>query len=527
VTIGEKAAAVDKLVEMSGISKAFGGNAVLKDVSLDLFPGTVLALMGENGAGKSTLMKILAGVHTPDKGQISLKGVQVRFGSPRSALDAGISTVFQELSLLPNLTIAENMFLGREYLTADGRVDYNRINSEAGKALTELGLSLNPKTLVSELSIAERQFVEIAHGIKANASVFILDEPTAALNAADVEMLNRHIRRLKGEGKAIVYISHRMDEIFAICDMVTVLKDGVLVGTKSLADMTPQSLIGMMVGRQLEDLFPARSTTKGEQVLAIENLRLAEGTEPINLSLHRGEIVALAGLEGQGQQAILRSVIGEWSPKSGRVMLQKGTYELPVSRNSGVRYLQVMGVGFIPEDRKEDGLFLGLSLTHNISAALYSFSSEIRPAVNYRRLVDEMMDRLRIKAAGQGIAAGKLSGGNQQKVLLGRYLAAGMKVLLVEEPTRGVDIGAKSEIYKMLREFAANGGAVLVLSRETVELIGLCDRICVVHANAIVAEMQATDATEHSILAAALDRSSAGSERPVLADAKTVQGVLQ
>lgn len=518
---------MDKLVEMSGISKAFGGNAVLKDVSLDLYPGTVLALMGENGAGKSTLMKILAGVHTPDKGKISLKGAEVRFGSPRSALDAGISTVFQELSLLPNLTIAENMFLGREHLTADGRVDYQRINSEAGKALAELGLSLNPKTLVSELSIAERQFVEIAHGIKANASVFILDEPTAALNAADVEVLNHHIRRLKGEGKAIVYISHRMDEIFAICDVVTVLKDGALVGTKSLAEMTPQSLIGMMVGRQLEDLFPERSSPRGEQLMAIENLRLGEGTEPINLSLHRGEIVALAGLEGQGQQSILRSVIGEWSPKSGRVTLKQGSYELPVSRNSGVRYLQAMGVGFIPEDRKEDGLFLGLSITHNISAALYSFSSELKPAANYKVLVSNIMDRLRIKATGQNLPAGKLSGGNQQKVLLGRYLAAGMKVLLVEEPTRGVDIGAKSEIYKMLRGFADNGGTVLVLSRETVELIGLCDRICVVHANSIVAEMQASDATEHAILAAALDKSSVGTVRPVKDGITSTEGALQ
>jgi ribose transport system ATP-binding protein len=496
---------VGNLIEMSGICKAFGGNAVLKDVSLELAPGTVHALMGENGAGKSTLMKILAGVHTPDKGHILCKGVEKSFGSPRAAIDAGISTVFQELSLLPNLTIAENMFLGREHLTATGRIDYKRMNLDAGKALGELGLSLDPATLVSELSIAERQFVEIAHGIKADASVFILDEPTAALNAADVEVLNRHIRRLKAEGKAVVYISHRMDEIFAICDMVTVLKDGALVGTRPLSGMTPQSLIAMMVGRQLEDLFPDRSSWQGEQLMGIENLQLSEGARPINLSLHSGEIVALAGLEGQGQQKILRSVIGEWSPRGGRVVLKAGSYEFPVSRNSGVRYLQAMGVGFVPEDRKEDGLFLGLSIAHNMAASLYSFRNELRPAKNYQKLVRGMMDRMRVKASGSSVAAGKLSGGNQQKVLLGRYLAAGMKVLLIEEPTRGVDIGAKSEIYKMLREFAVSGGAALVLSRETVELIGLCDRICVVHGNSIVAEMPASEATEHLILAAALD----------------------
>ncbi len=494
------------LIEMSAINKAFGRTAALREVSFALAPGSVHALMGENGAGKSTLMKILAGVHKQDDGTIECDGKTVSFNSPRDALDAGISTVFQELSLLPNLTIAENMFLGREPVTAFGQIDYSRMNKAASKALAELGLSLDPNLLISQLSIAERQFVEIAHGIKADAKVFILDEPTAALNAADVEILNRHIRRLKSEGKAIVYISHRMDEIFAICDTVTVLKDGALVGTKPLSEMTNASLIAMMVGRELEDLFPARAETVGEEAMSLSGLLVSANSSPVNLTVHKGEIIGLAGLEGQGQQKILRSIIGQWAPVAGRVTLKSGSYELPVSMAAGVRYLQAKGVGFVPEDRKDDGLFLGLSIGHNITAALHAFRGELSIALSYQTLVTHMIETLHIKAVSAAVAVGTLSGGNQQKVLLGRYLAAGTQVLLIEEPTRGVDIGAKSEIYRLLREFTNKGGAIVVLSRETVELIGLCDRICVVHGDTIVAEMPASAATEHSILGAALNK---------------------
>lgn len=293
------------LIEMSKISKAFGGSVALRGVSLELLPGSVHALMGENGAGKSTLMKILAGVHQPDSGEIFKNGHKIAFANPREALEFGISTVFQELSLLPNLTIAENMFLGREPVNRLGLIDYARMGRQTKEALAELGLHLDPSTLVSELSIAERQFVEIAHGIDADARIFILDEPTAALNAADVEILNAQIRRLRDEGKAIVYISHRMDEIFAICDTVTVLKDGQLVGTRPLAEMTPSSLIAMMVGRELEDLFPERAKVEADVALELQHLKIEATSRPFSISVRKGEIVALAGLEGQGQQKIL------------------------------------------------------------------------------------------------------------------------------------------------------------------------------------------------------------------------------
>ncbi len=495
---------MQNLIEMSRISKTFGGSHALREVSLTLMPGTVHALMGENGAGKSTLMKILAGVHQPDSGDIFKNGHRISFSNPRAALEFGISTVFQELSLLPNMSIAENMFLGREPRTRFGGIDRRGMRGETRDALARLGLDLDPNMLVSELSIAQRQFVEIAHGIDAEADIFILDEPTAALNAADVEILNRHLRALRDQGKAIVYISHRMDEIFNICDTVTILKDGRFVGTRPLSEMTPSSLISMMVGRELSDLFPRRTQVTGEVAIELANVKIDTCSKPFSLSVCKGEIVALAGLEGQGQQKILRSLVGEYQPSGGNAVIGGHQIRLPMRAKRSIRTMQRIGVGFVPEDRKDEGLFLGLPIEHNLSMSLHAARNEFLIVRSYKDVVAAMMRGMNIKSAGPGANVGSLSGGNQQKVLLGRYLAAKMDVLLIEEPTRGVDIGAKSEIYKLLREFANRGGAVLVLSRETLELIGLCDRICVVHGNTVVAEMSAADATEHGILDAAL-----------------------
>ena len=453
-------------------------------------------------------MKILAGVHRPDEGEITLKGRKLALKSPRHAPDAGISTEFQEHTLLPNLSIAENMFLGREPMTRLGAVDYRRMEAETRKALAELGLTLNPARLVSGLTIAERQFVEIAHGISVDAEVMILDEPTAALNAADVAVLNQNIRRLRDKGKAIIYISHRMEEIFALCDTVTVLKDGQLVGTRPLAELTPNALIAMMVGRQLQDLFPARVGEPGDEVLKLENFHITASSRPLSLTLRRGEIVALAGLEGQGQQPLVRSLIGQFLPHSGGITVKGKTVSLPISASSGVRRMQKLGLGFVPEDRKEEGLFLGLSIAHNIAITLDAQTADLSFARHHRKVISDAITSMRIKAANAQVSVGRLSGGNQQKVLLGCYLAAKVDILVIEEPTRGVDIGAKSEIYGLLRHFAQTGGAILELSRETLELIGLCDRIYVVHDNTIAAEMPAVDATEHGILDAALQSSA-------------------
>ena len=491
------------MIEMQSISKAFGPSRVLRDVTLRLRSGSVHALMGENGAGKSTLMKILAGVHRSDEGRILKDGKPLHLPSPREALAAGISTVFQELSLLPNLTIAENMFLGRETLTRFGGLDRRRMRAETAAALAELDLKLDPDQLVSTLSIAERQFVEIAHGIKAEASVLILDEPTAALNAADVEVLNRSIRRLRAEGKAIVYISHRMEEIFDICDEVTVLKDGQYVATRAIRDVTPDGLIAMMVGRELSDLFPARAISLGKPVLELAGFRATPKARAFDLSLHQGEILGLAGLEGQGQQRVMRALIGRYAPTAGALRLQGQALKFPGAA-SGIRTMARLGLGFVPEDRKEEGLMLGLSVAANLVIGLHAERPAFARAKGLKAVVQRMTNTLRIKTASPATPVASLSGGNQQKVLLGRYLARDVKVLVIEEPTRGVDIGAKSEIYGLLREFANAGGAVLVTSRETVELIGLCDRLAIVHGDTVVAEMPASQATEHSILAAAL-----------------------
>jgi ribose transport system ATP-binding protein len=493
------------LMSMTNISKSFGKIVVLENVSLDLKPGSVHALMGENGAGKSTLMKILAGVFQADSGAIRLGGQELRIRTPKEALGLGISTVFQELSLLPNLSIAENIFLGKEPLTSLGSVDQKRMRQKTAQTLKELDLNLAPETLVSELTIAERQFVEIARGISANASVIILDEPTAALNAADVEILNRHIQNLKNQGKAIIYISHRMDEIFNICDMVTVLKDGRSVGTYSLVDVTPQSLISMMVGRDIKDLFPQSKGATKDAVLAIHDFQINAGARPFSLTLHRGEILGLAGLEGQGQREFMRSLIGQYHPHAGIMRVKDQKVSLPVSRSQGVRQLQGLGLGFVPEDRKDEGLFIDLSIAHNVSIGLNAARSEMAWARSYQTTVQDTMLKMAIKAPSASTAVRPLSGGNQQKVLIGRYLASNVDILLIEEPTRGVDIGAKAEMYKLLRSFAEAGGAILVLSRETLELIGLCDRLFVIHKQTVVSEMLADDATEHKILDAALN----------------------
>ncbi len=493
------------VASIQNVTKRFGPTLAVDSVSVDFAPGRVHALMGENGAGKSTLMKILAGVHRPDQGQLLINGRSVNFANPRQALEAGISTVFQELSLLPNLSIAENMFLGKELIGRLGVPDRTKMERQTERALDELDIHVDPSTLVSELTIAQRQFVEIAHGIKADAQVFILDEPTAALNAVDVGILNKQIHKLTEAGKSVIYISHRMEEIFDICDDVTVMKDGKHVATRPLRELSPEKLIALMVGRELSDLFPPRSKPAGPAMMECVDLVLVEDTQPINFELHEGEILALAGLEGQGQQKIVRSMIGAHKPNSGRIIVKGHEIDLPMTKHTGVRTMQKLGVGFVPEDRKEEGLLLGMPIHENISIAVHAQSPAHRMIKRLSALVSSTMSGLNVKAESARVAVGALSGGNQQKVLLGRFLAADSDILIIEEPTRGVDIGAKAEIYKILRQLANDGKAILVLSRETVELIGLCDRLLIVHANRIVQDLAADGVTEHAILDAALN----------------------
>lgn len=502
------------LVEMVGISKSFGATRVLSDVQFSLERGSVHALMGENGAGKSTLMRILAGVYQPTAGSVRLRGEDVNFKSPKQARLAGVSTVFQEFTLIPNLTVAENMFLGHEPRRNDGSIDSAEVVRRSRQLLADVFPQLVATAIVETLTVAQQQAVEIAKGLTSNADVFIFDEPTAALNSTDVAHLFQVIRDLKSKGKAVVYISHRMNEVFELCDTITVMKDGGWVRTAKAQDFDLHSLVATMVGRELQSFFPPRARETGEPMLEVSELKLHENGVPVAFTVRKGEIIGLAGLEGQGQREIMRAVVGVETARAVTVRRRRTGAELTaVSVSSGFSQAIAAGIGFIPEDRKQEGLFLRLPIYDNI--ALGKQLNRNMASVAWRSVskVREVIKSLRVAAADPGAPVGKLSGGNQQKVLLGRWLLSGVDIMVIEEPTRGVDVGAKAEIYRLLRDFSDRGGAVIVSSREHAELIGLCDNILVVHDRRIVGRMPAADATEERILGTALGSSSADDPR--------------
>lgn len=502
---GRANAHAQMIVEFIEVTKRFGSNIALDDVSIKGMRGTVHAVTGENGAGKSTLMNLLAGVHRLDGGAILLHGKAVALSSPKDARALGISTIFQELTLLPNLTVAENMFLGREPRRM-GLVDRSEMHRRAEAALARLGSAISPRTYCSDLSVGEQQMVEIAKGIAAEAEVFILDEPTAALNAPEVEKLAELILTIKTEGKLIFYISHRLEEIFRFCDEVSILKDGRHVATHPVADIDRERLVSLMVGRELGQLFPARKGPKSspQPLLSINDLTTRAFPGQVSFVLAKGEILGLAGLEGQGQRAIIRAIAGIDAPLSGQVGKHaKGGPDQNTVRPTIVAAAQA-GIGFIPEDRKIEGLYLPLSISQNMALGMLREQSIWRRARVRRDDIEKLLHQMRVASAGSGQAVGALSGGNQQKVMIGRWLASGVDVLLVEEPTRGVDVGAKAEIYTLLREFAEAGGAVLITSSELTEVLGLCDRIFVVREGSFVAEFNGPTATEELIMRAAL-----------------------
>ena len=499
------------LIAMRGVCKAFGHTRAQHPVSLVGRAGTVHAITGENGAGKSTLMKLLAGVHAPDAGALLIHGQPVRLHSPAAARAAGISTVFQELTVLPNLTVAENLMLGREP-TRLGWLQRGRMLAEAQAVLERIGITLDPQRPCGSLSIGEQQLVEIAKGVSTDASVFIFDEPTAPLNRAEVDKLEALIHALKAQGKLVFYISHRLDEIFRLCDTVTVLKDGQHVATEPIAALTHDRLITLMVGRPLQALFPPRATVPPGQdaaiALQVRSITPVAGGPSASLVLRRGEIVGMGGLEGQGQREILRALAGVLRPQACDI-LRQGTGAAdgparPFDPREGVVRVVRQGVGLIPEDRKLEGLYLDLPIADNMWLGALRGLGLVRAAPRDPGLVARIAERLQLRAGSLAQDASELSGGNQQKVMIGRWLAAGVDTLLIEQPTRGVDVGAKAEIYNLLRAFVQQGGAVLALSSDLLELIGLCDRILVVRAGTIVGDVPADTATEESLLALAL-----------------------
>lgn len=489
-------------LEMTGIGKRFPGVVALEDVSLRLEPGRVHALMGENGAGKSTLIKILAGVYLPDDGTIRIGGEEVALTSPRDALARGVKVVFQEIALIEEFTVAENLFLGEYPLGPGGSIRWRRIEDEARALFDRVGFAVDPRARVRDLPVSQQQMVEIARALAKDARIVVMDEPTSSLTPTEVEQLFAVIRRLTGLGIAVLYVSHKLDEIFAIADTVTVLRDGRHVSTRPNAEHTEDSLIHDMIGRKIEALYPrTRGHVPGEVMLSVEDLGTATGLRDISFTARAGEVVGFFGLMGAGRTELAKAIVGFDRIRSGRITID-GTPLSPHDTATGVR----LGIGLLSEDRKREGLMLDLEVTANASLASLPKWAQ-GPFIDRRReraAVQDYVDRFRIRTPGLDQPVKLLSGGNQQKVLVSRWLLKGLKVIVVDEPTRGIDVGAKSEIFALIDQLASQGLAVVMMTSEMPELLGLSDRIMVMAGGRITAELDAATATQEEILNAAI-----------------------
>jgi rhamnose transport system ATP-binding protein len=491
------AEAAPTVLEVEGLEKSFPGVRALAGVRFDVRAGEVHALLGENGAGKSTLIKIVSGVYRPDVGEIRIDGREARFAGPQEAQATGIATVYQELLLFPDLTVAENVFLGHAPRTRWGGIDWRAMRARAAEILASLEVhELDVTAPVSALSVANRQRVEIAKALSLNARVLILDEPTAALPEADALRLFAIVRNLRARGVGVVYISHRMAEIFALADRVTVLRDGARVATKPVSATSEPELIAMMVGRAIEQLFPKVAARVGEPVLEVRDLVAPPVVRGVSLSVRAGEIVGLAGLIGSGRSELAQAVFGILPIASGEIRLGGRTVRV-ASPGDAKRH----GVAYVPEDRATQGVIRPMSLRHNVSLAVLR-------RIARRWLVDrgaeeelavDAIARFAIRARGPEQIVGKLSGGNQQKVVLGKWLATRPKLLIMDEPTRGIDVGAKAEIHRLMGELAAQGLAVLMISSELPEVLGMSDRILVMREGRIAAEFARGEADQETI----------------------------
>jgi ribose transport system ATP-binding protein len=504
----------DILLEMQHISKSFGGVHALQDVSFRCRRGGVHALLGENGAGKSTLIKILAGVYQPDAGDIVFNGHPLTQLTPQQALAAGIRVIYQELALLPYMTVAENIFLGHEPRTRLGLTDTARMHAESRALLDQLGAAIDPATPVGELTVAGQQMVEIAKALSEQSTLIVMDEPSAILAGHELESLFATVRRLTAAGVTIIYISHRLNEIFEIADDVTVLKDGRVAGTALIGEVTRSQLIQMMVGRPLDEVFPASSGQRGAPVLRVEGVS-ARGVRDVSFVLHAGEIVGLAGMVGSGRTELARALFGADPVDSGTVTITPPAQDTvqPAAtalssasrrRHSPRRAIRA-GLALVPEDRKTQGLFLEQSIRRNIALPVLRRLSRwgvIRGAEE-TAVVTHAQSALSIQMSSPEQMARLLSGGNQQKVVLAKWLETQPSVMLFDEPTRGIDVGAKFEIYQLMRELTMRGVAILMISSELPEILGMSDRILVMHEGTIAGELARAEASEEAIVALA------------------------
>src|SRR6185436_9574629 len=489
------------VLEMRHIRKTFPGVVALDDVDFELRQGEVHILLGENGAGKSTLMKILSGAYQKSAGEIVLDGAEVEIKNPRHAQDLGISTIYQEFNLIPHLSVGENIFLGREPARVPGVIDQRTIFQEATRALSGLGLTLNPRKLVKELRVAEQQMVEVAKALSLDSRILIMDEPTAALAEHEIQELFATIRTLKEKGVAIVYISHRMEELFEIGDRVTVLRDGRSVGTFDVRGVSKSELIRLMVNRELTDLFPKEKTARGPEVVRVENLSTKTGLKDISFTLHKGEVLGIAGLLGAGRTELARAIFGLDKISSGNIYVS-GVAQKMSSPRSAIK----SGIGFLTEDRKSQGLVLPLSVERNLCLSSVDKFSRwgIMNSREERKEAGRYVEDLRIKTPSLDQKVVFLSGGNQQKVVLSKWLCSQAEVFIFDEPTRGVDVGAKAEIYQLMNRLTASGVAIMMISSEMLEVLGMSDRIMVMRGGRVAGEFSAEEETQEKILHCAL-----------------------
>jgi ABC-type sugar transport system ATPase subunit/ribose/xylose/arabinose/galactoside ABC-type transport system permease subunit len=510
------------LLRARGIGKRFAGVVVLDDVGFDVHPGEVHTLMGENGAGKSTLMNLLAGVHRPDAGTLELDGRPLTLASPAAALRQGIALIHQEPLSFPDLTVAENLFAGRGFPRGvAGQIDWRSMSRRTSELLGSLGVSLSPTRRMSGLSIADQQMVELAAALSQNARVLLMDEPTAALTPREVHELFRIIRRLREGGVAIVFISHRLPEVFEISDRITVLRDGRCIGTRCVADTTQDEIIRMMVGRPLGELYDKPAATIGATLLKVDRLSLAGQFADVSFEVRAGEIVGLAGLVGAGRTEVAQAIFGARRADAGAVSIAG-----EVVRLRDPRAAIAHGIAYVPEDRARDGLLLPMSITHNATlASLRDVSSLgfLRPAQE-RAVADAWRGRLQTRLRDLAQPVGELSGGNQQKVVLGKWLQTRPRILLVDEPTRGIDVGAKAEVHHLLAELARQGCAILMISSDLPEVLAMSDRVLVMREGRLTGELSRDEATQERVmqLAAGTGRDAAASPlaaRPAAASA--------
>ncbi|MGM0420495.1 MAG: sugar ABC transporter ATP-binding protein [Bacillota bacterium] len=488
----------EPILQMKNISKSFPGVQALKDVDFNIGKGEVHALVGENGAGKSTLMKVLTGVHPEYEGQIILRGEERKFTHPRQAQEAGLAIIHQELELVSELTAAENIFLGREPGRGMGVINFKKMKQQAQSIFTEMGLDIDVNTKVSELTIGRQQMVEIAKAISQDAEIIAMDEPTSSLSQQEVEILFDLIRELKDNNIAVIYISHHLEEIFAVCDRVTVLRDGKKVAEQSIADTDRDEIVQQMVGRNLDERFPDFETEEDEVIFSVENLTVPEVVDDVSFQVHQGEIFGLAGLMGAGRSEIARAICGLYKNRSGRIYLQGKELDIESPRDAISQ-----GVYYLTENRKEEGLIPALSVGVNISLSILEQLTLVKGVIAQKQeksLVEDYISRLDIRTPGPGQLVKNLSGGNQQKVVLARVLSTNPKVIIMDEPTRGIDVGAKQEIYNLMRELVKDDVAIIFISSELPELLNLATRIGVIYKGGLQGILDSKDASQESIM---------------------------